>query len=61
MEFVTYVMDKVQIYSVLNSVPQHDAVYVSGFRVTCILVFDTRYMRVLSFIYRLGKSLLPTG
>jgi len=42
MEFVAYIVDKVQLYSVLNSVPQHDAVYISGFRVTCILVFDTR-------------------
>jgi len=34
MEFVTDVVDKVQLYSVLNSVPQRDAVYVSGCRVT---------------------------
>jgi len=42
MEFVTYVVDKVLLYFVLNSVPQHDAVYISGCRVTGILVFDTR-------------------
>jgi len=50
LEFVIHVVGTVQLHCVLNLVSQHDAVYVSGFRVIHIFVFDTRQMIVLGFI-----------